>query len=51
MSRLAIDLTADQSERLSAEARRLGVPPEELARAAVAEQGGGASGARDMHAL
>ncbi|MGH7393726.1 MAG: DNA-binding protein [Candidatus Rokuibacteriota bacterium] len=35
--KLSIDLSAAQAERLRAEAERLGLTPEELARAAVAD--------------
>ena len=35
--KLSIDLSAVQAERLRAEAERLGLTPEELARAAVAD--------------
>ena len=35
--KLSIDLSAAQAERLRAEAQRLGLTPEELARAAVAD--------------
>ena len=36
-SRIEIDLSPAHREQLQAEAERLGVPPEELARAAVAD--------------